>query len=81
MEEIAREDNATGRGAGKPKRMHVCRLSERIKTERIANGFPFQSVNRGGSADPFTLFPDDGRIFPNTSALNFRMSYNLFPRN
>jgi len=45
-EKDAREDNAAGRRAGKRKRMYICRLSERIKTERIANRFPFQSVDR-----------------------------------
>lgn len=45
----------TGRRAGKRKRMYICRLSERIKTERIANGFPFQSVDHRGYADSFVL--------------------------
>lgn len=46
---------SAGRRAGKRKRMYMCRLSERIKTERIANGFPFQSVDRRGYADSYVL--------------------------
>lgn len=48
-----RTTRQAGRRAGKRKRMYICRLSERIKTERIANGFPFQSVDRRGNADSY----------------------------
>jgi len=40
--------------------MYIRRLSERIKTERIADEFSFQSVSHRESVDPFALFcPDD----------------------
>lgn len=78
-----RTTRLAGRRAGKRKRMYICRLSERIKTERIANGFPFQSVDHRGNVDsymcslsssplPFSLSLTNW-IFSNFSALSFRI--------
>ncbi|KAL0122729.1 hypothetical protein PUN28_007431 [Cardiocondyla obscurior] len=56
--------------AGKRKRMYICRLSERIKTERIANGFPFQSVDRRGNVDSYVPSP----LLPITLSLSLSFS-------